>query len=103
MIDTQMWRQWIREKMVSNSQRSVPFDVGSEAYLMGRDELDWNLIPGNFDIDDLPKQVMVYMYGTDNNAILGYILASEELDVMYLAGVIVDGNLCWSQIGDESE
>ncbi|TGD17550.1 hypothetical protein [Levilactobacillus suantsaiihabitans] len=103
MIDKEMWRDWIRLKMVSTSQRSIPFNVASEAYLLGRDELDENLLPGELEREELPRQVVVYMYGTCDNEVLGYIIASEELDVMYVAGVLVDGKLSWAELGGEIE
>lgn len=103
MIDKKMWRDWIRLKMVSNSHRSIPFNVASEAYLLERDELDENILPGELELKELPRQVVVYMYGTHDNGVLGYIIASEELDVMYVAGVLVDGKLSWAELGGEIE
>lgn len=51
-----------------------------------------------------PRQVVVYTYGTDSLDVLGYVISSVELDVLYLAGIVVDGELLrGSQIGGESE
>lgn len=102
MIDKQMWYDWIKQQMEMVSGETLT-KLSSEAYLMESEELDEALLPPNLDEKGFPSQLMVYMYGALNNAVLGYVLVSEELDVMYLAGVIVDGKLCWSQIGDELE
>ncbi|WP_164511295.1 hypothetical protein [Levilactobacillus mulengensis] len=101
MNNQRMWKDWIRLKMVSASQRRIPFDLSSEADVLGRDELDDNLLPADLNVERLPEQVLAYMYEADGSNVWGYILTSERRDIIYVAGVLVDGKLSWAELGDE--
>jgi len=102
MIDEKMWYGWIKRKMVEVSGQRLN-RLGSEATLLEPSELDSTLLPEGVVVADWPQQVVVYTYGTSGLDVLGYVISSVELDVLYLAGVVVNGELRWSQIGGESE
>ncbi len=78
-------------------------ELSSEAYSLERSELDESYLPLRLDIDELPKFLVVYLYGAYDNKVLGYVLTNDELSVMYAAGVVVNGRLSWSELGGEVE
>lgn len=102
MIDEKMWYDWIRHQMAKISGQKLG-QLGSEATLLELSELDTTLLPKDVAMADWPRQVVVYTYNNESLDVLGYVISSIELDVLYLAGVVVDGELRWSQIGGESE
>lgn len=102
MIDEKMWYDWIRHQMTKASGQKLG-QLGSEATLLELPELDTTLLPKGVTMADWPRQVVVYTYSSESLDVLGYVISSIELDVLYLAGVVVDGQLRWSQIGGESE
>lgn len=73
MIDEKMWYDWIRHQMAKISGQKLG-QLGSEATLLELSELDTTLLPKDVAMADWPRQ-----------------------------GVVVDGELRWSQIGGESE
>ena len=97
-----MWYGGIKWKMVEVSGQRLN-RLESEATLLEPLELDTTLLPEEVVVADWPDQVVVYTYRTSGLDTLGYIISSVKLDVLYLTGVIVNGELRWSQIGDESE
>ena len=102
MVDEKMWYNWIKRKMAEVSGQQLS-RLGSEATLLEPAELDTTLLPKGMAMIGWPRQVVVYTYGTDSLDVFGYVISSVDLDVLYLAGVVVDGELRWSQIGGESE
>lgn len=102
MIDEKMWYDWIHHQMAKASGQKLG-QLGSEATLLELSELDTTLLPKGVAMTDWPRQVVVYTYSNGSLDVLGYVISSIELDALYLAGVVVDGELHWSQIGGESE
>lgn len=102
MVDEKMWYNWIKQKMSEVSGRKFG-KLGSEATQLEISELDPNLLSKEVDMTSWPRQIVAYIYGDDNLDVWGYVISSIELDDLYLAGVVVDGELRWSQIGGESE
>ncbi|WP_143463000.1 hypothetical protein [Levilactobacillus enshiensis] len=103
MIDQKMWQEWIRSKMELVSQRQMPTELAEESYMLERNELDEHYLPQTLDIDDLPRYLVVYLYGAYGNELVGYVLTSGDLDAMYVAGVLVNGRLKWSELEGEIE
>jgi len=103
VIDQKMWREWIRSKMGLVSQRQIPTELAEESYLLERNELDENYLPQALDIDELPRHLVVYLYGAYGNELIGYVVTNGDLEAMYVAGVLVNGRLRWSELKGEIE
>lgn len=101
MVDQKMWREWIHLKMELVSRRRIPTELAEEAYMLERNELDEHYLPQAIDIDELPRNLVVYLYGAYGNELVGYVLTSGDLDAMYAAGVLVNGGLKWSELEGE--
>lgn len=100
MIDKQMWRDWIKRQMEMVSGETLT-KLSSEALQIDKNELDKRLLPKQINMNDWPPEVMTYVYGTQTLDVWGYVISSLELDEMYVAGVVMNNQLKWSELGGE--
>ncbi|WP_270319760.1 hypothetical protein [Levilactobacillus brevis] len=100
MIDKQMWHDWIKRQMEMVSGETLT-KLSSEALQIDKNELDKRLLPKQVNMNDWSPEVMTYVYGTQTLDVWGYVISSLELDEMYVAGVVMNNQLKWSELGGE--
>lgn len=71
-------------------------DFGYESILLGRDELDPDLLPEYFDELQTGEELLVLFYNREEYIV--YIIADEEDANWQLVGIIKDGHLVYSKV-----
>ena len=71
-------------------------DFGYESILLGRDELDPDLLPEYFDELQTGEELLVLFYNREEYIV--YIIADEEDANGQLVGIIKDGHLVYSKV-----
>lgn len=71
-------------------------DFGYESILLGRDELDPDLLPEYFDELQTGEELLVHFYNREEYIV--YIIADEEDVNWQLVGIIKDGHLVYSKV-----
>lgn len=70
-------------------------DFGYESILLGRDELDPDLLPKYFDELQIGEELLVHFYNMEEYVI--YIIADAENNNWQLVGIIRDDYLVYSK------
>lgn len=70
-------------------------DFGYESILLGRDELDPDLLPKYFDELQIGEELLVHFYNREEYVI--YIIADAENNNWQLVGIIRDDYLVYSK------